>query len=103
MKIGILFRARSVWMGVHYSPYARRYCVNLLPFVTIWIMLKGGRIPGTYKREEIAVEKYRRTLRKILADGKLYDNPRLSEAYREFVIGNCEKALRWDAPETGEI
>jgi hypothetical protein len=46
MKIGILFRLASAWVGVHYSPWNKRVCVNLVPFVTIWVTLKGGNTPS---------------------------------------------------------
>lgn len=38
MKFGILFRSFSFWVGVHYSPYNRRVCVNLLPMLTVWFL-----------------------------------------------------------------
>lgn len=43
--VGILFRLTSLWIGVHYSHREKRYCVNLLPCVTIWIALPGGQRP----------------------------------------------------------
>lgn len=45
MKAGVLFRLGSAWMGVHYSPYNKRFCINLVPFVTVWVTLKGGKTP----------------------------------------------------------
>lgn len=45
MKAGILLRAGSAWVGVHYSPHNRRFCINLIPFVTIWITREGGTPP----------------------------------------------------------
>lgn len=45
MKTGLLVRKGSFWVGVHYSPYNRRYCINLIPCVTIWITLNGGKTP----------------------------------------------------------
>lgn len=45
VKFGLLFRLGSAWVGVHYSPHNRRYCINLIPFVTFWITLKGGKTP----------------------------------------------------------
>lgn len=47
MKVGILFKPTSLWVGVHYSKYCRRFCINLIPCVTIWITLKGGVEPRT--------------------------------------------------------
>jgi hypothetical protein len=45
VTIGVLFRLTSAWIGVHYSKTNRRACINLVPFVTIWIARKGGRRP----------------------------------------------------------
>lgn len=45
MKAGVLFRLGSAWVGVHWSPYNRRFCINLVPFVTVWITLEGGNVP----------------------------------------------------------
>lgn len=45
MKYGVLFRPKSFWIGCHYSDANKRFCINLLPMVTIWITLKGGRTP----------------------------------------------------------
>lgn len=45
MKAGIIFRLGSFWVGVHWSPYNRRWCINLVPCVTFWIARKGGKTP----------------------------------------------------------
>lgn len=45
MKAGVLFRWESFWVGVHYSPYNKRFCINLVPFVTIWVTQPGGKTP----------------------------------------------------------
>lgn len=42
MKIGILFRPQSFWIGLHYSIACKRYCLNLIPCVTIWWCSKDG-------------------------------------------------------------
>jgi hypothetical protein len=42
MKADIIFRKGSLWVGAHWSPKNRRWCVNLLPCVTIRIVLEGG-------------------------------------------------------------
>lgn len=44
-RCGLLFRLPSLWIGVHYSSFDRRYCINLLPCVTFWITLPGGHVP----------------------------------------------------------
>ncbi len=46
VRCGLLFRWSSLWVGAHYSPYNRRWCINLVPCVTLWITLKGGRVPS---------------------------------------------------------
>jgi hypothetical protein len=43
--MGILFRWGSCWVGAHYSTKQKRLCVNLIPFVTIWVAFKGGFRP----------------------------------------------------------
>lgn len=45
MKAGILVRSGSFWVGVHWSGYNKRVCINLIPCVTIWITLEGGNTP----------------------------------------------------------
>ncbi|MDR6455474.1 hypothetical protein [Variovorax paradoxus] len=49
-RIGLLFQQGGLWIGAHWSSYERRWCVNLLPCVTIWIMLPGGRPPRATTR-----------------------------------------------------
>lgn len=44
-RAGILYRMGSLWIGVHWSGANRRWCINLLPCVTVWIVLPGGREP----------------------------------------------------------
>ena len=46
MRIGFLFQPGAVWVGAHYSKWHRRLCINLVPFLTVWIMLPGGVPPG---------------------------------------------------------
>lgn len=45
MKVGVLFGPGSWWIGVHWSKYNRRFCINLLPCLTVWVVLKGGNTP----------------------------------------------------------
>lgn len=42
MKADVIFRKGSLWIGAHWSPKNRRWCINLLPCVTIRVVLKGG-------------------------------------------------------------
>jgi len=44
-RAGLLFRAGSCWIGLHWSPSNRHLCINLLPFITIWICPPGGVSP----------------------------------------------------------
>jgi hypothetical protein len=46
MKMGLLFQKGGMWIGVHYSPYNQRWCINLLPCVTLWICRASGRTPS---------------------------------------------------------
>lgn len=48
-KIGMLFNKGAFWIGVHYSPYNQRYCINFVPFVTLWISLPCGNVPARSK------------------------------------------------------
>jgi hypothetical protein len=42
---GIQCRLKSFWIGLHYSSWHRRYCLNIIPCVTIWWTLPGGTPP----------------------------------------------------------
>ena len=44
---GILLRTnlKSVWWGWHHSPEYQRWCLNIIPFLTIWWMKPGGKKP----------------------------------------------------------
>lgn len=45
-KVGILFRLQSFWIGIHYSKSCRRWCINLIPCVTLYICKPDGQIPN---------------------------------------------------------
>lgn len=45
VRIGVLARPGSAWVGVHWSGCNKRLCINLIPFVTVWVALPGGREP----------------------------------------------------------
>lgn len=45
---GFAFRPESFWIGMHYSPYNKRLCINLVPFFTIWIASPYGRTPSEH-------------------------------------------------------
>ena len=51
-RAGLLFQKGGVWVGVHYSNYNRRWCINLLPCCTLWVMLPGGRTPHQCMRKD---------------------------------------------------
>jgi hypothetical protein len=44
-KVGILMRATSLWLGAHWSPGNKRLCINVMPFVTLYIVWPGGIAP----------------------------------------------------------
>lgn len=46
---GWLFRTGSCWIGIHWSRYNKRLCINLLPFVTFWFVFPGGWTPERTK------------------------------------------------------
>lgn len=43
--VGLLLNKHAAWVGLHYSRWNRRACLNVLPFVTIWLSLEGGTEP----------------------------------------------------------
>ena len=45
MKAGLLFNKAAWWVGVHYSPYNQRFCINVIPWLTIWVTRSGGTVP----------------------------------------------------------
>lgn len=44
-RVGLLWNWRAAWVGVHHSKEAKRTCVNLVPFLTIWYTRPGGMLP----------------------------------------------------------
>lgn len=42
---GLLFNSAAWWVGAHYSRYDKRLCVNLIPCLTVWVTLPGGKLP----------------------------------------------------------
>ena len=43
--VGILFQPGAWWIGIHRSVVEKRLCVNVIPMITIWILLPGGKAP----------------------------------------------------------
>lgn len=41
-KWGVLVRLESAWIGLHYSKSCKRFCLNILPCITIWWIKEGG-------------------------------------------------------------
>lgn len=50
--IGTRFNWNAVWIGMHYSKYNKRTCLNLIPFVTFWVVFAGGTPPLKDKEKE---------------------------------------------------
>lgn len=44
-RVGAIFNTRHVWIGVHGSNHNRRFCVNVIPCVTLWACRVGGIEP----------------------------------------------------------
>lgn len=42
MKIKFLFQSNALWVGLHYSSYNRRRCINIVPCFTICVVEKYG-------------------------------------------------------------
>lgn len=42
---GLLFNSGAWWVGAHYSRHDKRLCVNLIPCLTVWVALPGGKLP----------------------------------------------------------
>jgi hypothetical protein len=39
---GLVLNYRAGWIGAHWGQHNKRLCINLLPFVTLWITMPGG-------------------------------------------------------------
>lgn len=44
--MGFLLQKGGWWIGVHYSPHNQRWCINVLPCVTVWVCKQNGRTPS---------------------------------------------------------
>lgn len=49
MKAGVLFNKGALWVGAHYSNYNRRWCINIIPCLTVWFTLTNGTVPARSK------------------------------------------------------
>lgn len=45
-RFGVLFNLSALWVGVHYSAFNRRYCINIIPTITVWVTAPGGVTPN---------------------------------------------------------
>lgn len=43
--VGVLFQPGAWWIGIHKSDVERRLCINVIPMLTVWVTLPGGRAP----------------------------------------------------------
>ncbi|QDB70106.1 hypothetical protein [Curvibacter phage TJ1] len=50
MERGWIFNKGALWIGAHYSPFNRRWCINVLPCVTFWTAMPGGKAPDRSTR-----------------------------------------------------
>lgn len=41
----LIFNPHAWWVGVHYSAWYRRWCINIIPCVTICYVEYGGTAP----------------------------------------------------------
>jgi hypothetical protein len=47
----LLFRPKSMWIGLHYSSTLGKYCLNIIPSITItWYNVKGKAIEPKVKK-----------------------------------------------------
>lgn len=42
---GVKLQSSAWWIGAHYSKHNLRWCINLIPCVTVWITKPGGKTP----------------------------------------------------------
>lgn len=52
-RVFFLVQGGAWWIGVHYSTDTRRICINLVPCLTICIVLKGGAVPRQLRAKGI--------------------------------------------------
>lgn len=50
MKCGVIINLGALWIGAHWSALNRRWCINLLPCLTVWLTLPGGKQPDRATR-----------------------------------------------------
>ena len=42
---GVLVNTNALWVGAHYSNANKRWCINVLPCLTVWFTKRGGNAP----------------------------------------------------------
>lgn len=45
IRVVLLVQPSTFWVGVHYSAWNQRWCINLVPCVTLCVVERGGRMP----------------------------------------------------------
>lgn len=43
--VGFLVNSKALWIGAHYSEHHKRWCINILPCLTVWWTKPGGYLP----------------------------------------------------------
>lgn len=41
----VLIQPGALWIGAHYSSDSRRWCIQIVPMLTLCLVLKGGILP----------------------------------------------------------
>ena len=39
-NVSLIFRLGSLWVGAHWSPGMRQWCINIIPCVTLRVRIK---------------------------------------------------------------
>ena len=87
MRWRLLFKISSFWIGIHYSKFHKRVCINLLPCFTICITAKDEALPGeelryTYKR--LVGEVYNDSGSNLILFSRLNDKVWFEDPYAVF-------------------
>ena len=46
---GVLVNTSALWVGAHYYNATKRWCINVLPCLTVWFTKRGGTVPTRSK------------------------------------------------------
>lgn len=44
VAVGLLYNPGALWVGAHYSQHNKRWCINIVPCLTVWYT-NGGCEP----------------------------------------------------------